>query len=59
MKNIIYWYFQENLLFFLRDQQISKEDKDWLYSQNIEAVKKVTDSIVIIFFPINLPNLVN
>ena len=36
------------------------KEKDWLYSQQmIEAVKKVTDSIILIFSPITLPNLVN
>jgi hypothetical protein len=29
MKNIIYSYFQENTLLFLKDQQISKEEKDY------------------------------
>ncbi|HET8858185.1 MAG TPA: hypothetical protein VFM28_11720 [Nitrososphaeraceae archaeon] len=45
--------------FFLNDQQIEQEEKDWLYPQMVEAVKKVTDSIVILFSSINLPNLVN
>ena len=45
--------------FFLNDPYIEKEEKDWLYPQMIEAVKKVTDSIVILFSSINLPNLVN
>ena len=45
--------------FFLYDQQIEQEEKDWLYPQMVEAVKKVTDSIVILFSSINLPNLVN
>ena len=44
--------------FFLSDTQIEQE-KDWLYPQMIEAIKKVTDSIIIIFSPITLPNLVN
>ena len=45
--------------FFLNDQQIEQEEKDWLYPQMVKAVKKVTDSIVILFSSINLPNLVN
>jgi hypothetical protein len=36
--------------FFLNDSYIEKEEKDWLYPQMIEAVKKVTtDSIILIF----------
>jgi hypothetical protein len=45
--------------FFLNDSYIEKEEKDWLYHQMIEAVKKVTDSIIIVFSPITLPNFVN
>ena len=46
--------------FFLNDSYIEKEEKDWLYSQQIiETVKKVTDFIILIFSPITLPNLVN
>lgn len=45
--------------FFLSDSQIAKEEKDWLYPQIIEAVKKVVDSIIVIFSPTNLPNVVN
>ena len=45
--------------FFLNDSYIEKEEKDWLNPQMIEAVKKVTDSIILIFSPITLPNLVN
>ena len=45
--------------FFLNDSYIEKEEKDWLYSQMIEAIKKVTDSIILMFSPITLPNLVN
>ena len=45
--------------FFLNDSYIEKEEKDWLYYQMIEAVKKVMDSIILIFSPITLPNLVN
>ena len=45
--------------FFLSDSQITKEDKDWLYPQMIEAVKKVTDSILLIFSPVTLRNVIN
>jgi hypothetical protein len=45
--------------FFLSDPQIVKEEKDWLYLQIIEAIKKVVDSIIVIFSPNNLPNVVN
>jgi hypothetical protein len=38
------------------DVEEEKEVKDWLYPQMIEAVKKVTDSIIILFSSINLPN---
>jgi hypothetical protein len=31
--------------FFLSDPQISTQDKDWLYPQMIQAIKKVKDSI--------------
>ena len=45
--------------FFLSDSQISKEDKDWLYPQMIKAIKKVRDSIILVFSPTTLSNLVN
>jgi hypothetical protein len=45
--------------FFLSDLQISKEDKDWLYPQMIKAIKKVKDSIILVFSPTTLSNLVN
>jgi hypothetical protein len=45
--------------FFLSDPQISKEDKDWLYPQMIQAIKKVKDSIILVFSPTTLSNLVN
>jgi hypothetical protein len=45
--------------FFLNDSYIEKEEKDWLYPQMIESIKKVTDSIILMFSPITLPNLVN
>jgi hypothetical protein len=44
--------------FFLSDSQISKEDKDWLYPQMIKAIKKVKDSIVLVFSHTYLSNLV-
>ena len=31
------------------DQQIAKEDKDWLYPQMIQTIKKVKDSIILVF----------
>ena len=45
--------------FFLSDSQISKEDKDWLYHQMIEAIKKVKNSIILVFSPTKLSELVN
>ena len=45
--------------FYLRDTQISQEDIDWLYLQMVKSIKKVTDSIIIMFSPIILPNFVN
>jgi hypothetical protein len=45
--------------FFLSDPQISKQDKDWLYPQMIEVIKKVKDSIILVFSPSRLSNLVN
>ena len=44
--------------FFLSDSQITKEDKDWLYPQ-IQALKRVKDSIILVFSPTRLSNLVN
>jgi hypothetical protein len=35
--------------FYLSDSQITKEDKDWLYPQMIKAIKKVKDSIILVF----------
>ena len=36
--------------FFLSDSQITKEDKDWLYPQMIQAIKKIAaDSIIRVF----------
>ena len=31
------------------DSQISTQDKDWLYPQMIQAIKKVKDSIILVF----------
>ena len=45
--------------FFLSDPQISNEDKDWLYPQMIQAIKKVKDSIIVVFSPTKLSNLIN
>jgi hypothetical protein len=46
--------------FFLSDQQITKEDKDWLYPQMVQAIKKAAaDSIILLFSPTKLSNLVN
>ena len=42
--------------FFLSDPQISKQDKDWLYPQMIQVIKKVKDSIILVFSPTNLAN---
>ena len=41
------------------DSQISKQDKDWLYPQMIQAIKKVRDSFIVVFSPTRLSNLVN
>ena len=45
--------------FFLSDPQITKQDKDWLYPQMIQAIKKVKDSIILVFSPTKLSELVN
>jgi hypothetical protein len=45
--------------FFLSDSQITKQDKDWLYPQMIQAIKQVKDSIILVFSPTTLSNLVN
>ncbi len=37
--------------FFLSDLQITKQDKDWLYPQMIKAIKKIKDSIILVFSP--------
>jgi hypothetical protein len=41
------------------DSQISKQDKYWLYPKMIEAIKKINDSIILVFSPTKLSNLVN
>ena len=45
--------------FFLSDPQITKQDKDWLYPQMIQAIKKVKDSIILVFSPTILSNSMN
>ena len=45
--------------FFLSDPQITKEDKDWLYPQMIQAIKQVADFIILVFSPIKLQGLIN
>jgi hypothetical protein len=46
--------------FFLSDLQITKQDKDWLYPQMLQAIKRfAADSIILVFSPTTLPNLVN
>jgi hypothetical protein len=45
--------------FFLSDPQITKQDKDWLYPQMINAIKTIRDSIVLVFSPMRLSNLMN
>ena len=44
---------------FFLEPQISKQDKDWLYPQMIQAIKKVKDSIILVFSPTTLSNLMN
>ena len=39
--------------------QITKQDKDWLYPQMIKAIKKVKNSIILVFSPTRLSDLVN
>ena len=45
--------------FFLSDSPISKQDKDWLYPQMIQAIKNVANSIILVFSPTKLSNLMN
>jgi hypothetical protein len=44
--------------FFLSDLQISK-DKNWLYRQMIQAIKRIRESIILGISPTTLSNLVN
>ena len=45
---------------FLSDPQITKQDKDWLYPQMLQAIKKIAaNSIILLFSPTKLSNLVN
>ena len=66
--NLIYLYLDIRLKllaiiighFFLSDPQITKQDKDWLYPQMIQAIKKVVaNSIILVFSPTRLSNLMN
>ena len=45
--------------FFLSDSQITKQDKDWLYPQMIQAIKNIRDSIILVFSPTKLSEFVN
>ena len=45
--------------FFLSDPQITKQDKDWLYPQMIQSIKQVKDSIILVFSPTKLSELIN
>ena len=46
--------------FFLSDPQITKQDKDWLYPQLFKQSKKIAvNSIIIVFSPTRLSNLIN
>ena len=46
--------------FFLHsDSQISREDKDRLYPQMIEAITKIKDSIILVYSPIKLSGIIN
>jgi len=45
--------------FYLRDEQITKHDKERLYPQMIEAITKVKDSIILVFSSINLSGIKN
>ena len=45
--------------FFLSDSQITKEDKDWLYPQMIQAIKKVEILLFLSFLLQNCQNLIN
>ena len=45
--------------FFLSDSQITKQDKDWLYPQMIQAIKNIRDSIILVFSLTKLSEFVN
>ena len=46
--------------FFLSDSQITKQDKDWLYPQMVQAIKNVVaNSITLVFSPTKLSELLN
>jgi hypothetical protein len=45
--------------FYLRDEQITKHDKERLYPQMIKAISNVKDSIILVFSSIKLPGLMN
>jgi len=45
--------------FFLSDSQITKEDKDWLYPQMIQSIRKIKDSITLVFSPTKLSELID
>ena len=45
--------------FYSRDEKITKHDKERLYPQMIESIKKVKDSIILIFSTIKLSSLMN
>ena len=45
--------------FYLRDEQITKHDKERLYPQMIKAITKIKDSIILVFSPTSLSNLMN
>ena len=45
--------------FFLSEPQIIKQDKDWLYPQMVQAIKKIKDSNILVFSSTDLTNSVN
>ena len=44
--------------FYLKDEQISRNEKDWLYPQMIKAIAKIKDSIILVFSPLKLAGLI-
>ena len=56
--NLFIEYYIVNAVTF-SDPQISKQDKDWLYPQMIRAIKKIKDSLILVFSPTKLSELVN